>query len=190
LADGRGSVQNKDFKARGLPPACASSDIISTSPAASDGHCSGLQDLCADRPVCHRWGPATFEESGALDELLADADVRKLPAGYDMEGLVRELAAGTATASAFFVVDLSTVMSKINDWKQALPRVKPWYAMKCNSDEKICRMLAQADCGFDCASKAVIVHALSLGVYLDKIIYANPCKQANISATPARPKCA
>lgn len=168
-----GSAEDKDSKAGDMFPACASSaSIISTSPS-SDGYCS-------DHPDCNSWGPATFEERGALDELLAEAGVRKLPAEYDMEGLVRELAAGTSTENPFYVVDLSTVMSKLNDWKKELPRIKPLYAIKCNGDEKICRMLAQAGLGFDCASKAEIAHALSLGTHPDNLIYANPCKQANM----------
>jgi ornithine decarboxylase len=52
--------------------------------------------------------------------------------------------------------------------------------MKCNSDEKICRVLAQAGCGFDCASKGEIILAQELGVTSENIIYANPCKQANM----------
>jgi ornithine decarboxylase len=163
-----GTEDDTYVKDGGVAPAS-----ISSTSRISDGYCS-------DHPDCNSWGPATFKESGALDELLVDASVSKLQAGYDVEGLVRKLAKETDTESAFFVVDLSTVMNKLNDWKKQLPRVKPWYAMKCNSDEKICRMLAQAGCGFDCASKAEIVHALSLGVHRDNIIYANPCKQSNM----------
>lgn len=168
-----GSAEDKDIRVGDMHSTCASSaSFISTSPS-SDGYCS-------DHPDCNSWGPATFEESGALDELLAEAGVRKLPAEYDMEGLVRELAAGTVTEQPFYVVDLSTVMNKLNDWKKELPRIKPLYAMKCNGDEKICRMLAKAGIGFDCASKAEIEHALSLGTHPDNLIYANPCKQANM----------
>lgn len=168
-----GSAEDKDIRVGDMLSTCASSaSFISTSPS-SDGYCS-------DHPDCNSWGPATFEESGALDELLAEAGVRKLPAEYDMEGLVRELAAGTVTEQPFYVVDLSTVMNKLNDWKKELPRIKPLYAMKCNGDEKICRMLAKAGIGFDCASKAEIEHALSLGTHPDNLIYANPCKQANM----------
>ncbi len=45
---------------------------------------------------------------------------------------------------AFYVVDLSVVMHKLNKWRELLPRVKPFYAVKCNNDEAICRMLATA----------------------------------------------
>jgi hypothetical protein len=45
---------------------------------------------------------------------------------------------------AFYVVDLSVVMHKLNKWRELMPRVKPFYAVKCNNDEAICRMLATA----------------------------------------------
>jgi ornithine decarboxylase len=126
------------------------------------------------------WGPAAFEERGALDALLRDPEIRQLPAGVDMEELVRALAADTPSEDPFFVVDLSTVMAKLCDWKAALPRVRPFYAIKCNPDLQICRLLARAGCGFDCASKPEIEHALNLGVQPGDLIYANPCKQANM----------
>eukprot|EP00802_Teleaulax_amphioxeia_P011554 Tamp_11587.p1 GENE.Tamp_11587~~Tamp_11587.p1 ORF type:complete len:517 (+),score=161.80 Tamp_11587:240-1790(+) len=171
------SAGHKDIKAVDMLPACASpcldSSAISISSSSSDEH-------CCDHPDCNSWGPATFEESGAVHELLDAPDVLKLPPHYDTEQLVRELAACTTTDNAFYVVDLSTVMSKLNDWKKELPRIKPLYAMKCNGDAKICRLLAKAGVGFDCASKAEIAQALSLGVRPDNLIYANPCKQANM----------
>lgn len=146
--------------------------IISSSPSTS-GYCSDHSD-------CDSWGPAAYEERGALDDLLRDADVRQMPADYDLEQLVHELAVGSASENPFYVVDLSVVMGKLSDWKKALPRVKPLYAIKCNGDEQICRMLARAGLGFDCASKAEIEHALNLGTHPDNLIYANPCKQANM----------
>uniref|UniRef100_A0A8C5BUG8 ornithine decarboxylase n=1 Tax=Gadus morhua TaxID=8049 RepID=A0A8C5BUG8_GADMO len=57
-------------------------------------------------------------------------------------------------------------------WARALPRVTPFYAVKCSNSISVVRTLASLGCGFDCASK-------SLGVAPSRIIYANPCKQAS-----------
>ena len=111
-------VENMDLKAEDMLTADDSSASIISTSSSSDGYCS-------DHPDCDSWGPATFEESGALDELLAEEGVRKLPSQYDMEQLVCELAACTTTDNTFYVVDLSTVMSKLNVWKKALPRTSP-----------------------------------------------------------------
>lgn len=80
----------------------------------------------------------------------------------------------------FYVVDLSTVLSKLSAWRNSLPNVRPFYAVKCNNDKAICLMLAMSGCGFDCASQAEIQMALEMGVPQRDIIYANPCKQVSM----------
>ena len=57
-----------------------------------------------------------------------------------------------------------------------MPRVEPFYAVKCNNDPGIMQILASLGTGFDCASKAEIEQVLSLGVDPSRIVYANPCK--------------
>ena len=57
-----------------------------------------------------------------------------------------------------------------------MPRVEPFYAVKCNNEPGILQLLASLGTGFDCASKAEIKQVLSLGVDPSRIIYANPCK--------------
>jgi len=38
-------------------------------------------------------------------------------------------------------------------WHKALPRVTPFYAVKCNDSEAVVKTLAVLGAGFDCASK-------------------------------------
>ncbi|KAI1340900.1 pyridoxal-dependent decarboxylase [Xylariaceae sp. FL0016] len=76
----------------------------------------------------------------------------------------------------FFVADLGEVYRQHMRWKKNLPRVKPFYAVKCNPDPKVIQLLAGLGSGFDCASKAEIEQVLSTGVDPARIIYAQPCK--------------
>ena len=76
----------------------------------------------------------------------------------------------------FFVADLGEVYRQHLRWKLNLPRVKPFYAVKCNGDEKLLEMLAALGTGFDCASKNEIEQILRMGVDPSRIIYAQPCK--------------
>ncbi|XP_064487018.1 antizyme inhibitor 2-like [Ornithodoros turicata] len=76
----------------------------------------------------------------------------------------------------FFVVDVADVIYKIKLWKLKLPRIKPFYAVKCNSIPAVLELMAGLGLGFDCASKAEIDSVCALGVSTDRIIYANPCK--------------
>ncbi|KAF4553912.1 Ornithine decarboxylase-like protein [Elsinoe fawcettii] len=77
---------------------------------------------------------------------------------------------------AFFVADMGEVYRQHLRWKKNLQRVKPHYAVKCNPDPQVLRLLAELGTGFDCASKAEIEQVLRLGVSPERIIYAQPCK--------------
>uniref|UniRef100_A0A3Q1GQB6 ornithine decarboxylase n=1 Tax=Acanthochromis polyacanthus TaxID=80966 RepID=A0A3Q1GQB6_9TELE len=76
----------------------------------------------------------------------------------------------------FYVLNLDSLLKRHLRWITNLPRVKPFYAMKCNNTPAVVRTLISLGIGFDCASKAEIQHALSLGATPDKIIYAHTTK--------------
>jgi len=104
----------------------------------------------------------TFVEMPSIEELVQDK--------------INELDA-QGSDEAFFVGDLGDIVGKFVKWKQLLPRVEPFYAVKCNQDEQVVKLLADLGTGFDCASKAEIGLVMKLGVPPSRIIYANPCKQ-------------
>jgi ornithine decarboxylase len=76
----------------------------------------------------------------------------------------------------FYVADLGEVYRQHLRWKKNLPRVKPFYAVKCNPDPQVLKLLAALGTGFDCASKGEIEQVLSMGTSPERIIYAQPCK--------------
>lgn len=80
---------------------------------------------------------------------------------------------------SFFVADLGVVYAQFKRWMACLPRVHPFYAMKCNGDPKVLQLLAALGTGFDCASRNEIQTILDLGVPQERIIYAHPCKVAS-----------
>ncbi|KAJ8387933.1 hypothetical protein AAFF_G00148670 [Aldrovandia affinis] len=80
---------------------------------------------------------------------------------------------------AFYVADLGDVLKKHLRWVRAMPRVMPFYAVKCNDGRAVVMTLASLGAGFDCASKTEIQLVQSLGVSPSRIIYANPCKQVS-----------
>ncbi|CAE6381881.1 unnamed protein product [Rhizoctonia solani] len=77
---------------------------------------------------------------------------------------------------AFFAADLSKVFSQHQRWVRCLPGVEPFYAVKCNPDPYVLRLLSALGTGFDCASHGEINQVLGLGVDPSRIIFANPCK--------------
>jgi len=79
----------------------------------------------------------------------------------------------------FYIVDLEDICNKHINWITRLPRVEPHYAIKCNTDLMLLKLLAFLGAGFDCASKNEIQKVLDLGVSPHRVIFANPCKQAS-----------
>jgi ornithine decarboxylase len=77
---------------------------------------------------------------------------------------------------AFFVADLGDVYRQHLRWKKHLGRIIPHFAVKCNPDPMVIRLLAALGTGFDCASKSEIELVLGAGVDPSRIIYAQPCK--------------
>ena len=85
----------------------------------------------------------------------------------------------TPLESPFYIVDLGVLVSQVYQWRRFFPRVEPFYAVKCNPDPCIVKMLAVLGCNFDCASKAEIRLVQQVSADLPRrpeIIYANPCK--------------
>lgn len=79
----------------------------------------------------------------------------------------------------FYAVDLEDVCNKHIRWITLMPRVTPHYAVKCNDDVNVIKLLAYLGAGFDCASKGEIKKVMDLGISPDRIIFANPCKQSS-----------
>ena len=84
-----------------------------------------------------------------------------------------------ADEDAFFVADLGEVVRQYQRWRSLLPRIEPYYAVKCNPDPSVLRTLVGLGIGFDCASRTELSAMLDLGVAPHQLIYANPCKQAS-----------
>ncbi|WPK22955.1 hypothetical protein PUMCH_000178 [Australozyma saopauloensis] len=77
---------------------------------------------------------------------------------------------------SFFVADLGEVARAYKLWTEKLPNVRAHYAVKCNTDRNVVRLLGHLGANFDCASKQEIDTVLALGFDASRIVYANPCK--------------
>ncbi|KAH0581162.1 Ornithine decarboxylase [Termitomyces sp. J132] len=88
---------------------------------------------------------------------------------------------------AFLVADLGEVYRQHQRWVAALPEVQPFYAVKCNPDPYVIRLLAALGAGFDCSSNAEISNILDVGgIDPSRIIFANPCKPTSFIQNAAK----
>lgn len=91
-----------------------------------------------------------------------------------LESLRRTLAASPSDTA--YVYDLGHTARAVAAFRRASPRATPHYAVKCNPTPALVAALGAAGAGFDCASLAEIRLVLSLGVQVERIVYAHPCK--------------
>nr|XP_033500548.1 ornithine decarboxylase-like [Epinephelus lanceolatus] len=126
-------------------------------------------------------GSAAVTTDGSVMHALAPehCDIDILHKGQTIsdfiEDKIKELGS-VESEEPFCVANLDSVFKKHLSWLTELPRVKPFYAVKCNNTAAVLKMMSALDTGFDCASKGEIQLALSLGVTPDKIIYAHTTK--------------
>uniref|UniRef100_A0A673A2E8 ornithine decarboxylase n=1 Tax=Sphaeramia orbicularis TaxID=375764 RepID=A0A673A2E8_9TELE len=88
----------------------------------------------------------------------------------------KESRRGKLGVMPFCVANLDSLIQQHNRWIINLPRVKPFYAVKCNNTPAVIKTLCTLGTGFDCASKGEIEQALSLGAAPEKIIFAHTAK--------------
>eukprot|EP00052_Salpingoeca_macrocollata_P011590 m.89441 g.89441 ORF g.89441 m.89441 type:complete len:510 (-) comp18121_c1_seq1:128-1657(-) len=78
---------------------------------------------------------------------------------------------------SFYIVDLMNTFRLYKAWTEAMPRVEPFYAVKCCPEPSIIETLVACGTGFDCASAAEIELVLQCGARPEQIIFAQPCKR-------------
>ncbi|XP_022172994.1 ornithine decarboxylase 1-like [Myzus persicae] len=96
-----------------------------------------------------------------------------------VEEIIKDIVRTKEISDPFYIFDVGDLVHKARIWQQKLPRVKPFYAVKCNDNSLVLETLAAFGTNFDCASKAEIKKVLDLGVNPSRIIFANPAKMTS-----------
>uniref|UniRef100_A0A8C0NCZ2 Antizyme inhibitor 2 n=2 Tax=Canis lupus familiaris TaxID=9615 RepID=A0A8C0NCZ2_CANLF len=101
---------------------------------------------------------------------LSETDFVMVEEGFSTRDLLEELTLGASQATAgdvaaFFVADLGAVVRKHFCLLKCLPRVRPFYTVKCNSSPGVLKVLAELGLGFSCANKIATVINSALDLY-------------------------
>ncbi|XP_075535197.1 uncharacterized protein LOC142570738 [Dermacentor variabilis] len=86
------------------------------------------------------------------------------------------LARKHAEHDAFFICDLRDIAKKVHLWRQQLPRIAPFYAIKACRDPVVVGLLNRLGVNFDCSNKGEISAVLNMEASPDRIVYANTVK--------------
>ena len=107
---------------------------------------------------------------------ISDKDVKIYDTNLEMLDIINQYLEKKKGEQSFIVVDLGDVIRQFFKWKKNLPRITPYYAIKCNPCPIIIELLNKLGCCFDCASQQEILKTINLGIDPKNIIFANPCK--------------
>ena len=132
---------------------------------------------------------STFSTLLALnlsDSLIKEFNVEYHPRMNHQELIMQKIISQNIVEDPFYIVDLGELTRLYQQWVDLLPRVKPFYAIKCNPDPAIIKTLAKLGTGFDCASAQEISQVISYGIHPSEIIMANPCKPISHLETAKR----
>jgi len=150
-----------------------------------DGFTQGSDnDICLDD--CTEITFDSFQNDGSLNSVTraVTSAVHDLSNTSMAKFVTSRIESGMENAS-FFVTDLNAVVKQFRQWKEELPMVDPFYAVKCNPDPEILRLLASMGCNFDCATMGeidLVLNGLGSNCFTEgfspahSIVYANPAK--------------
>jgi len=128
---------------------------------------------------------ANIDEISGLSKIIKDYSVQILPDTFDSYKLIDTIIEKNSPTTAFYIVDLGEVVRQCKLWRELFPTIQPLYAVKCNPNKVICKVLSLLDVGFDVASKNEMSLVKDIIPDITKVIYANPYKE-NSSVQYAR----
>eukprot|EP00878_Enallax_costatus_P012216 GHUV01012759.1.p1 GENE.GHUV01012759.1~~GHUV01012759.1.p1 ORF type:complete len:257 (+),score=98.24 GHUV01012759.1:609-1379(+) len=182
--DGLSSFAGLQRKSMPVPTSKMDLDALIAASACKPGYKQPLQDTypptaAAASPVAVRKAAAEVQCAAAVSAVLQEYDAIPIPAGCS-SGIAQaalDAIAQDNLSDTFYVYDLGEVARLHKTWVSTMPRVTPFYAVKCNPEPGVIATLNALGAGFDCASiqelKAAAVH----DVPQSRIIFANPCKR-------------
>ncbi|XP_023949201.2 ornithine decarboxylase 2-like [Bicyclus anynana] len=94
------------------------------------------------------------------------------------EDVAQAMIEGGRQKEPFYTFNLDAAYRHVEHFKNMMPRVQMFYAMKANDSDKMIKLAAALGLGFDCASPGEISKILQLGVSPRSIIFAVPTKTA------------
>eukprot|EP01031_Cornospumella_fuschlensis_P036569 gene36569-44361_t len=146
------------------------SDASSASPSLKEQH---LMSPNVDELLTHDVGTNVFDltDFGSVPQYI----------NYRIENKMEN--------GSFLVTNLASIVRQLNQWKDELPMVEPFYAVKCNPDPRILRLMASMGLNFDCATMGeidLVLHGLGEELNFSQtkaarsIVYANPAKMQHM----------
>ncbi|XP_048506314.1 ornithine decarboxylase-like isoform X2 [Athalia rosae] len=103
-------------------------------------------------------------------------EVRVIDEATEKLDIIKELVENKDDDDPFYICDIGDIVQKYENLVLKMPRVVPFYAVKCNPDPTVLKAMAAMNASYDCASQREIASVMENGVTGDQIIFANTAK--------------
>ncbi|KXZ55818.1 hypothetical protein GPECTOR_2g1369 [Gonium pectorale] len=172
-------VMDMKLEADAKAALAASGQPVDRAPAPADAPLVSASSLDASRALLSSW---QYRVTGKapVAQVLSEVGCEHIKAGGPrgiQEVAVRHIMRNDIDSDSIYVVDLAAPFRLFKAWRAAMPRVLPYYAVKCYPEPAILKLLIALGAGFDCASKGELDMMLRMGVHPSRIIFAHPCKR-------------
>ncbi len=119
------------------------------------------------------------DEESFLPNFIKENNVMLVPPESNTADSIQYIIEKFNPDGSFYIIDIGKIIRRIKLWKDLFPHIEPYYAVKCNSNKIICKLLSLMNIGFDVASVSEINIVKNIVNDLQKVIYANPVKDSN-----------
>lgn len=116
------------------------------------------------------------EKKVIYNALLQKHGVKLYDDTYETYDIINDFLSSNNSENVFYIIDLAEIIDAYNKWIDHLSDIKPYYAVKCNSDKILLETLAYLGCNFDCASEEEMRIINEITENPSRIIFANPVK--------------
>ena len=113
------------------------------------------------------------------NHLLEKYNIKLYSEDYTSYDIINDFLKNNQNEQPFYIIDIGEIIKAYEKWILLFPKIKPYYAVKCNPNIALLQVLSCLGTYFDCASENEIKTIIEITNNPKTIIFANPCKMSS-----------
>ena len=113
------------------------------------------------------------------NHILEKYNIKLYSEEYSSYDIINDFLKNNQNEQPFYIIDIGEIIKAYEKWMLYFPKIKPYYAVKCNPNPALLHVLSCLGTYFDCASENEIKTIIEITNNPKTIIFANPCKMSS-----------
>lgn len=113
------------------------------------------------------------------NHILEKYNIKLYSEEYSSYDIINDFLKNNQNEQPFYIIDIGEIIKAYEKWILLFPKIKPYYAVKCNPNIALLQVLSCLGTYFDCASENEIKTIIEITNNPKTIIFANPCKMSS-----------